>query len=77
VESFVDSKMRKTISADGGTLVPTRSVRGGVEVFMEQRWWWCLEHQRVEPDLGCAGTERLGPFGTPEDVVNVHYGVAR
>jgi hypothetical protein len=34
---------------------------------MEERWWWCLKHQRVEPDLGCAGTDRLGPFATPED----------
>jgi hypothetical protein len=26
------------------------------------RYWWCLEHERVETDEGCANTERLGPF---------------
>ena len=34
---------------------------------MEQRWWWCLKHQRVEPQLGCADTNRLGPFATVEE----------
>lgn len=25
-------------------------------------WWYCLKHQRVEPDDGCANTHRLGPY---------------
>ena len=26
------------------------------------QYWWCLDHQRVETDDGCANTVRLGPF---------------
>ena len=26
------------------------------------RYWWCLVHEKVETDDGCANTERLGPF---------------
>jgi len=29
-------------------------------------WWYCLRHMRVEPDVGCANAERLGPFDTEE-----------
>jgi hypothetical protein len=25
-------------------------------------YWWCLDHQRVETDEGCANSVRLGPF---------------
>jgi len=28
------------------------------------QWWWCLEHQRVEQDAGCANMARLGPYAT-------------
>jgi hypothetical protein len=28
------------------------------------QWWYCLRHQRVEPEEGCANAERLGPFET-------------
>jgi hypothetical protein len=31
------------------------------------RYWWCLDHQRVEPDEGCANSVRLGPFSTHEE----------
>jgi hypothetical protein len=34
---------------------------------MPERWWWCLKHGRVEPDLGCANTKRIGPFATVEE----------
>lgn len=27
-------------------------------------WYYCLVHQKVEPELGCANSERLGPFDT-------------
>jgi hypothetical protein len=30
-------------------------------------YWWCLDHQTVEPDEGCANSVRLGPFATQED----------
>jgi hypothetical protein len=27
-------------------------------------WYYCLVHQRVEPEDGCANAERLGPYPT-------------
>ena len=27
-------------------------------------WYYCLVHQRVEPEEGCANAERLGPYAT-------------
>lgn len=30
-------------------------------------YWWCLNHSRVEDDHGCAHTDRLGPYDTPDD----------
>lgn len=30
-------------------------------------YWFCLHHMSVEPDLGCAHAERLGPYATEED----------
>ena len=30
-------------------------------------YWWCLTHDRVEPDGGCAHAERLGPYETGKD----------
>ncbi len=27
-------------------------------------WYYCLVHQRVEPEDGCANAERLGPYAT-------------
>jgi hypothetical protein len=27
-------------------------------------WYYCLVHQRVEPEAGCANAERLGPYDT-------------
>jgi len=29
-------------------------------------WYYCLEHQAVEPELGCANAERMGPYATQE-----------
>ncbi len=26
------------------------------------RYWWCLDHEAVETDEGCANSVRLGPF---------------
>lgn len=34
---------------------------------MEQKWWYCLKHETVEPDLGCANTHRLGPYATKDE----------
>lgn len=30
-------------------------------------WYYCLVHQRVEPEDGCANAERLGPYATETD----------
>ena len=30
-------------------------------------WYYCLVHQRVEPELGCPNAERLGPYETEAD----------
>ena len=32
-----------------------------------QSWWWCLKHERVEPNEGCANAVRLGPYATREE----------
>ncbi len=36
----------------------------------EQRWWFCLKHMAVEPDAGCPGKDRLGPYPTREAAAN-------
>lgn len=30
-------------------------------------WWYCLTHNRVEDESGCAHTDRLGPYASRED----------
>lgn len=32
-----------------------------------KHWWFCLKHREVEPDAGCPGKDRLGPYATRED----------
>jgi hypothetical protein len=32
----------------------------------EQQWWFCLKHNTVEPDDGCPGKDRLGPYPSRE-----------
>lgn len=27
-------------------------------------WYYCLVHQKVEPEDGCPNAERLGPYAT-------------
>jgi HEPN domain-containing protein len=34
---------------------------------MDDGWYFCLEHRRVEPRLGCRDAERLGPYATREE----------
>lgn len=29
-------------------------------------WYYCLEHQQVEPDDGCPNAERMGPYPSEE-----------
>ena len=30
----------------------------------DMSYYYCLVHQRVEPEAGCANAERLGPYAT-------------
>ncbi|MGH3366452.1 MAG: hypothetical protein ACRDOY_04555 [Nocardioidaceae bacterium] len=29
---------------------------------MNERWYYCLTHHRVEPEEGCRAADRLGPY---------------
>ena len=33
----------------------------------EQRWYYCLRHNTVEPEPGCPAKDRLGPYPTQEE----------
>jgi hypothetical protein len=33
---------------------------------MNEQWFFCVEHDRVEPKVGCASKNRLGPYDTRE-----------
>lgn len=30
----------------------------------EPQWYFCLDHRRVEPEVGCRDEVRLGPYPT-------------
>ena len=34
---------------------------------MAGQWWYCLKHAQVEGADGCADTDRMGPYGSPEE----------
>lgn len=34
---------------------------------MEEEWYYCLEHETIEPRLGCRMTNRLGPYATRQE----------
>ena len=34
------------------------------------KWYYCLVHNRVEPEKGCANSERLGPYDTEEQAAH-------
>ena len=37
----------------------------------DQEWYWCLRHQRPEPEgEQCAAEDRMGPYPTREDALN-------
>lgn len=38
--------------------------------MMPGPWYWCLVHQRVEPEQGCANDRRLGPYETRAEAEN-------
>lgn len=37
------------------------------EATVNDEWYWCLIHARVEPAEGCANIDRLGPYPTEEE----------
>ncbi len=43
----------------------------------ERRWWYCLKHNAVEPEAGCPGKARLGPYPTREDAARALETVRR
>ncbi len=42
-----------------------------------QHWWFCLKHHEVEPDAGCPGKWRLGPYPTRDDAARALETVRR
>lgn len=34
---------------------------------MTEAWYWCLDHERVEPEDGCPNYRRMGPYQTREE----------
>jgi hypothetical protein len=43
----------------------------------EAHWWYCLRHNTVEPDDGCPGKDRLGPYRTREEAARALETVRR
>jgi hypothetical protein len=39
----------------------------GYRELMEEEWYYCIRHRRVEPKFGCRMTNRLGPYPTREE----------
>lgn len=44
---------------------------------MEEEWYYCVEHQAVEPKLGCRITTRLGPYPTRDEAARALEKVER
>lgn len=38
----------------------------GDDVGQNTAWYYCLKHERVEPEDGCKAKDRLGPYPSPE-----------
>ena len=34
---------------------------------MTEAYYWCLDHERVEPEDGCPNYRRMGPYPTSEE----------
>ncbi|HEY8455326.1 MAG TPA: hypothetical protein VIL34_07010 [Actinopolymorphaceae bacterium] len=41
-----------------------------------ERWYFCLRHYQVEPQQGCKGSDRLGPYPSRDDAENALAKVA-
>lgn len=43
----------------------------------QQRWYFCLKHQRVEPEDGCPAKDRLGPYASQDEAAHALQTVQR
>jgi len=34
---------------------------------VNDEWYWCLNHARVEPTDGCPNKDRMGPYATYDE----------
>jgi len=34
---------------------------------MSEQWWYCLKHDAVEDETGCANTDRMGPYASRQE----------
>jgi hypothetical protein len=37
---------------------------------MSGPWYWCLIHNEVEPEQGCANDRRLGPYDSRDEAAH-------
>lgn len=44
---------------------------------MPEEWYYCVEHDRVEPKLGCRVVNRLGPYPTRQQAARALEKVER
>jgi hypothetical protein len=42
----------------------------------DEKWYFCLQHMRVEDEHGCANKNRLGPYPTREEAAGALERVA-
>ncbi|WP_017622400.1 hypothetical protein [Nocardiopsis chromatogenes] len=42
----------------------------------DQRWWYCLKHDRVEKGAGCPNKFRLGPYADEASAAGALHTVA-
>jgi hypothetical protein len=55
------------------SVVTTNAYGGDVD----ERWYYCLDHETVEPYAGCRAEVRIGPFPTREEAEQALDTVAR
>lgn len=44
---------------------------------MDDEWYYCVEHDTVEPKVGCRVTNRLGPYPSREEAARAMETVER
>jgi hypothetical protein len=46
-------------------------------VPVSDRWYFCLKHNTVEPEVGCANKDRMGPYATQDEAAHAMQTAAR